>query len=270
MPKVLTKLRIDEISAVDRGAGEGVKILLMKRDDDFEAWRLEQEQIAEEQNEEHLKHHGLATTGKYLKYFERHDDDADESVAATTPDTAIHLNKETPMTKTEIETKLAENLRKMGDGAIEIAKAIVAKEANVVNLSEEEFTAVITAHARKMYPGDRADAAFAKVFSSDETIRRAHAIVKALPPVLDFQPMVVSGATTFEDALADRSEAYDAIVALAAKMRQRLPEMTEAAAFAATIQDPTNRELATRALQRPVPPGVGGYLFPRESSPGRQ
>jgi hypothetical protein len=31
MPKVLTRLRIDEVSAVDRGAGEGVKILLMKR-----------------------------------------------------------------------------------------------------------------------------------------------------------------------------------------------------------------------------------------------
>ena len=31
MPKVLTRLRIDEVSAVDRGAGDGVKIVLMKR-----------------------------------------------------------------------------------------------------------------------------------------------------------------------------------------------------------------------------------------------
>jgi hypothetical protein len=31
MPKVLTRLRINEISTVDRGAGEGVKITLMKR-----------------------------------------------------------------------------------------------------------------------------------------------------------------------------------------------------------------------------------------------
>lgn len=34
MPKLLTRLRIDEVSAVDRGAGEGVKILLMKRDEE--------------------------------------------------------------------------------------------------------------------------------------------------------------------------------------------------------------------------------------------
>jgi hypothetical protein len=31
MAKVLTRLRIDEVSSVDRGAGEGVKIMLMKR-----------------------------------------------------------------------------------------------------------------------------------------------------------------------------------------------------------------------------------------------
>jgi hypothetical protein len=33
MPKILTKLRIDEISSVDRGAGEGCRIVLYKRDD---------------------------------------------------------------------------------------------------------------------------------------------------------------------------------------------------------------------------------------------
>jgi hypothetical protein len=31
--RVLTKLRIDEVSAVDRAAGEGTRIVLMKRDD---------------------------------------------------------------------------------------------------------------------------------------------------------------------------------------------------------------------------------------------
>jgi hypothetical protein len=178
-------------------------------------------------------------------------------------------NENDPMTKTEIEAKLAENVRKMGAGAIEIAKAVIAKEANVVDLTEEEFTAVITAHAQKMYPNDRADVAFSKVFSSDETIRRAYAIVKSLPPTLDFQPIVVSGATTFQDGLADRSEAYNAIVEMARKLRERVPELTEAKAFERTISDPTNRALAERALSRPLPPS-GGYAFPRTSSPGRQ
>jgi hypothetical protein len=34
MARILTKLRIDEVSAVDAGAGDGVKIVLMKRDSD--------------------------------------------------------------------------------------------------------------------------------------------------------------------------------------------------------------------------------------------
>jgi hypothetical protein len=33
MPRILHKLRINEVSHVDRGAGEGVKVVLMKRDD---------------------------------------------------------------------------------------------------------------------------------------------------------------------------------------------------------------------------------------------
>jgi hypothetical protein len=37
MPKLLTRLRIDEVSAVDRGAGENVKIMLMKRHKDVAA-----------------------------------------------------------------------------------------------------------------------------------------------------------------------------------------------------------------------------------------
>lgn len=44
MPKMLTKLRIREVSSVDRGAGEGVKIMLMKREDDDSAepyWKRE-------------------------------------------------------------------------------------------------------------------------------------------------------------------------------------------------------------------------------------
>lgn len=33
MPSILRNLKILEVSSVDRGAGEGVKVVLMKRDD---------------------------------------------------------------------------------------------------------------------------------------------------------------------------------------------------------------------------------------------
>jgi hypothetical protein len=38
-PRLLTNLRIDEISSVDAGAGEGVRVMLMKRDRDRAAPR---------------------------------------------------------------------------------------------------------------------------------------------------------------------------------------------------------------------------------------
>ena len=46
MPRILRKLKIDEISSVSRGAGDSCKIVLMKRDDtakkerslDHDAW----------------------------------------------------------------------------------------------------------------------------------------------------------------------------------------------------------------------------------------
>ena len=44
MPKILRRLKINEVSSVDRGAGEGVKIMLMKHDDyddEHEYWKRE-------------------------------------------------------------------------------------------------------------------------------------------------------------------------------------------------------------------------------------
>ena len=58
--KVLRNLRIDEVSFVDRAAGEGCKVVISKRDDgadNFDEWHREQARIAEEQNEQHLRKH---------------------------------------------------------------------------------------------------------------------------------------------------------------------------------------------------------------------
>ena len=41
MPKILRRLKINEVSSVDRGAGEGVHIVLMKQNDDQEYWKRE-------------------------------------------------------------------------------------------------------------------------------------------------------------------------------------------------------------------------------------
>jgi len=62
MPRILTNLRIDEVSVVDKGAGKNCKILISKRDDSTDKddvyqtdWYKEQVTLAERQNEEHLR-----------------------------------------------------------------------------------------------------------------------------------------------------------------------------------------------------------------------
>jgi hypothetical protein len=321
MPKILTRLKVTEISAVDKGAGEGAKIMLMKRDDDFEAWRREQAQIAEEQTEEHMRRNGFApTTGKYLKYFERHDDDGD--VVATPPDKTsaeaadsfqgggyvhhladkvadmliesgkfpdrgtalsflmhnrdgIQLLRNMALTNkgldnmdtVQLEAARAENLRKLGNDAVTIAKSIIEKETNL-GLSQDDFVTIISNYDRK--PGETEAQCFTRNYEANIELRKAVQVLKSLRPVMNFEVEVVDGPTVFQDALNDRSEAYDALVALASKMRARVPEMTEAKAFETVLQDPVNRDLATRALNPPPPPGQGGFPFPHTSSPGRR
>ena len=80
-PKILTRLRIDEISLVDKGAGRNCKVLISKRDDSADGgdggdvyntdWYREQAAIAERQNEEHLRNNDDERKGRYLKFFLR-------------------------------------------------------------------------------------------------------------------------------------------------------------------------------------------------------
>jgi hypothetical protein len=158
-------------------------------------------------------------------------------------------------------------------GIVAVAKNITLTQ-DPCGINEHEFTQLVTEYAKTQHPNLTEAQAFEKVFAANDetgrTLRQAYALTKALPPRMDFEPIVVSGATAFQDTLADRSEAYDQLVEMARKMRARVGgAMSEAQAFERTLADPTNRALAERALSRPLPP-AGGYPFPRQSSPGRQ
>jgi hypothetical protein len=102
------------------------------------------------------------------------------------------------------------------------------------------------------------------------TVRQAHQLTKALPPVLSFEPLVTGGAGATFEAVNNttQSEAYRQLTKLADAMRARVPEMTEARAFERVLMDPTNRKLAEAALNPPAPEMA--YAWPKwESSPPR-
>src|SRR5215471_6608851 len=91
-PKILTRLRISEVSLVDRGAGENCKILISKRDDsadnDFDEWRNKQAAIAERQNEEHLRAEDEREAQKFFRGMQM-----SESSARAMTKVAEELNK---------------------------------------------------------------------------------------------------------------------------------------------------------------------------------
>jgi hypothetical protein len=75
-----------------------------------------------------------------------------------------------PMTKEQLEAKRSDVLKALGKDVMTVAKSIVAQESNP-GLDEHDFTAAVTSYAQSIYPNDRADTAFAKVFAESETIR---------------------------------------------------------------------------------------------------
>jgi hypothetical protein len=77
MPRILSRLRIDEVSAVDRAAGEGTKIVLMKRDD----------------SKPHVEEAARASYEKFLKIFTKADaaDDGDDDGGGLTNHPVIQM-----------------------------------------------------------------------------------------------------------------------------------------------------------------------------------
>jgi hypothetical protein len=282
LPRLLTKIRIDEVSAVDRGAGEGTRIILMKR------------------YEPHVEEARRASYEKFLKIFTSKADAADDGdddagdrsddaggladhpvvslatllVASghkpdiasaldyllNTPHGAALLNRvrthkgESPMES--IEKLKAERKQKLlaigkAGGAVAMAKILVS-DNDSHGLSEEEYTAIVTEDAQKRFPDKRSDSAFDKVFSDPGPdgvlLRKAHAVVK-------FDAMNGGNDRTESD------KALDDLTVKADEYRKAHPELSQAQAFAKVFTDPANIELAASAHRRPSATSV--FQFPR-------
>jgi len=104
--------------------------------------------------------------------------------------------------------------------------------------------------------------AFAKLYESEESVRRACAIAKSMPFVADLTPLVVGGVDATHEAI-DSTESSEAYAQLQELGRRKWPTATEAQQFTNAISDPVNAELARKAHRRPTAPVGGAYPFPR-------
>jgi hypothetical protein len=244
MPRVLRKLRIDEISAVDRGAGEGCKVVLYKRDDEpsfyqqlfarkpavrkaryrdvFPGSRLHRiENLTREEAKHFLLHdrHGralLRDAGGDI------DELADHIVEAS-----MRPTEKREVSNMDSTTRIEKNLRAMGEAA---------------------FTKIVTDYARKQFPTLTREQAFSKVFTAEDAegqaIRRCWQLSKQ--GILD-EDSAADAAGEVED------DAMDQLEELAADERKRNPKLTKAQAFAKAYTDPANAGIAAKERQQNRP-----------------
>jgi hypothetical protein len=312
MPNVLTRLKITEVSAVDHGAGDGTKIVLMKRDDtprskphvERHARRLRKfEEIFMRKELDNMETSPL-TGATYNRTRRPPDDDVfddddrdrerddDDDVTGTEkrvghdastianllveagshPDRAsalshllhsphgqallarMHKKDDPPMTSTSTHAEFVRDVVKQY-GVVALAKSMVQDQKSY-GLDELSFTRLATEHAQRVYPNDRPDSAFSKLYQSEESVRRACVILKSMPLVADVTPVMVGGEDTRD--LSDTSKAIEQLKALGAR---RWPTASAADQFERALTDPANHVLARRAV--PIPQATTSFPFPR-------
>jgi hypothetical protein len=139
-------------------------------------------------------------------------------------------------------------------GIVALAKSMVQDQKSY-GLDEHTFTSLATEHAQRLYPNDRPDSAFSKLYQSEESVRRACALAKSMPFVVSLEPVQVGG----EDAQAVNDPAK-AIEQLKQLGRDRWPTASAADQFERALTALENHKLARVAVPIPRPTTI--YQMP--------
>jgi hypothetical protein len=228
MPKILTKLRIDEISAVDRGAGDNCKIVLWKR-----APRVARV-LPRYRGESRLHAVEGLTHAEALHWLLHHPQG--QALAASSDeslDTLADLLCEAS-TKANGEAPLRHKHNEVSKMNVQnFTKAVAA-------LGEHGFTKIIQNYADTVrQPNESAAQAFTRVFT--EETEQGRAIRKFWAIAKNGKAADVSDDDEADDETRDAMEELET---LTAQERKRNPRLSKAQAFAKVYSD--NPELAAR------------------------
>jgi hypothetical protein len=183
MPKVLTKLRVDEISSVDRGAGDGCRVVLFKRHD-RKAFGYAMPDISKAQyrggtgSRLHMIQNLSREEAKHFLLHDRHGRQLQRDFPNVPFDELAGYVCEAsrrPMEKHEVPP--------MSDHLIEVCKRVVLGDVDPP--SEHELVAQIEklATARRQ-PGETSAAAFVRLYEAQDAdglvLRKAVQIAKGI------------------------------------------------------------------------------------------
>jgi hypothetical protein len=260
MARVLTRLRIDEVSAVIKGSNQPASVRIAKSDNPFLTIFAKLSDRTRGPNRHERRDaverragnpnipsapsdHDLVQLADVVGNAHNVDQQSALYWLMHSPAgraLAQSMNKqENPMTK---EQHLQEIVKK--HGVVELAKFLV-DDLDGHSISEPELVGLITAHAKRLHPGLSADQAFARVFGAQNeegaTLRKAVSVVKGFTATL---------APLSTDGRADEGDAIDQLNALVEEQRKRSPFKSTAQLFAAVYTDPANRELVQKEREQ--------------------
>lgn len=273
MPRILHKLRIDEISSVDRGAGDGCKIVLYKRDAPrrkvfgYEMPKPEPRSVYQE-----IFARKRDQRRDRIRHLRRHIADGGGGVqpepmdpVATTAAVSASGNV------TARISYLADLIVEAGQGAVSRSEALAwiltnrhgraaathlttkrevpnmdRMTKNVIAMGEAEYTRIVTDYAKRLYPELSRERAFSKVFTADDAesvaIRKYWQISK--------QGVADEPADERDDD-EDDTDALEELNELAEQERRRASGMSKYAAFAKVYQDNPALAAKERRQNRP-------------------
>ena len=275
MPRILKDLKITEVSSVDRGAGEGVRVLLMKRDETPSTGAVEMNpeeikaaiakaaadaaatataafvvELAKRDSQIAVLKMSPAHKAFYdncdeatKKAFEGMDDEKRDAHMKANPFKKAAdpvVTEDLAKRDADIAKVFAENaeLRKRLDQAdLEKAQADFTKRAAEMGLTQPGDGELM----RKAYAGD---AVSQKLFEA-----RQQDVVKALSKQVETSKLF----SEFGSQQITFGKAYDSLTALATEVRKGDPKLTPEQAFAKVYTDPANRELVAQHKQEAAP-----------------
>jgi hypothetical protein len=276
MPKVLTKLRVDEVSCVDRGAGENCKVVLWKRHDPE---RRKAFGYAMPKPEPRNVFHEIFSRKRAssddrrdrIRHLHRHIADgsgAQPEEIDTDTDATTDGNMAARI------SHLADLITEASDGGVSRSEALAwiltnrhgraaathltkreepkmdRMTKNVIAMGEHEYTRILQKHASdNRLPNETAVQAFSRIFTEDtdegRAIRKFWQISKQGSAAVDEDER--------DDDEDDERDAMEELEELAREERRRTHGMSKAQAFAKIYTDPANAKLAQRERRQNRP-----------------
>jgi hypothetical protein len=139
-------------------------------------------------------------------------------------------------------------------GIVAVAKAII-DENRSYGITEHEFVALATEHAKARHPNLTDAQAFAKMYELPE-VWRACNVLKSMPFQVSLEPLQVGG-----ESAGDVNDPDEAIAQLKQLGADRWPTASASTQFERALTDPANHKLARLAV--PIPRATTSYPFPR-------